>query len=200
LPASVWGKLPETAGQTQEARDTAKNAVEAKEGYTEALAAIDKGRNTIARLAQMPGRTSATGWQSGLPYTWPGGEASNYQTLFEQFKGENFLTAIPQMRGMGALSNAEGDALRQAQSYANLNLSDTEHEWALATAYANLNRAEQRIRTRKLLGPGEDPPAATQEEIEAAAAALFAPKRVPSAGLKESHSRPFGKPKITEIK
>lgn len=200
VPASVWGKMPTTAGQVQEAKDTAKNAVEAKEGYTEALAAIDKGRNTIARLSQMPGRTSATGWQAGLPYTWPGGEASNYQILFDQFKGENFLTGIPQMKGMGALSNAEGDAIRQAQSYANLSLSDVEHEWALATAYANLNRAEQRIKTRKLLGPGEDPPAATQEEIQAAADALFGAGRQPAAGLRERHSNPKSKAKITEIK
>jgi hypothetical protein len=82
---------------------------------------------------------------------------------------------IPQMRGMGALSNAEGDALRAAASDINLEQTDASHKRSLAIVYANLERARQRIEQKMTLSPQdrEKVGPATQEDIDRVHMQLF---------------------------
>ena len=67
----------------------------------------------IGDLKSDPNRQRGTGWSSwfnGIPAT----AGYDYQNKVEQAKSGAFLTAIQSLRGLGALSNAEGDAATKA--------------------------------------------------------------------------------------
>lgn len=80
----------------------------------------------IDQLINHPGRQRATGFSSILP-TVPGGSAADYETKLSQLDATNFMNVIQQMRGLGQLSNAEGQTAKQAMSDVNLSQSEEEH-------------------------------------------------------------------------
>jgi hypothetical protein len=77
----------------------------------------------LNQIEEHPGRGMATGKTAMLP-TLPGTQSKSFEILVDQAKSGAFLTAIQQMRGLGALSDAEGRAATAA--VARMNVSDTE--------------------------------------------------------------------------
>ena len=99
----------ETAGGTVEGRVAA-------ERQTSASSDIQAGQNALDVLNQIenhPGLSMGTGITS-LANRVPGTEGYNFQNIVEQAKSGAFLSAIQQMRGLGALSNNEGAAATSA--------------------------------------------------------------------------------------
>ena len=184
-PAQLEMRTPGYIGQQAEARaqGQAKGtaAAETLNKYSDDIAQIRNTQQTIEELAALPGRTAATGIGS-LFRTWPGGDAADYEAKLQQLKGQNFLAMIPNMKGMGALSNAEGDALREAASDLKLSQSDEQHARSLAKLYAVLGKGMERIRTRKLLGPGQEVDPPSQAEIDAMQKRLFSGVTKPGNG------------------
>lgn len=69
--------------------------------------------NLIDKFMKMPGFDDAFGlYASKVPTLRQ--DTANVEEMLGQIKGGAFLTAIDALRGMGSLSNAEGDAARQA--------------------------------------------------------------------------------------
>lgn len=79
----------------------------------EAMAATERMIRQIDKLDKHPGRETATGFSSFLSDI-PGTEARNFAAELETLKSQAFLPMVQQLKGMGQLSNAEGDKLTAA--------------------------------------------------------------------------------------
>lgn len=148
--AATGGKAP--AGY----RYTTTGALEAIPGGPAALknaeeqktkdAALDGSRQaigTINRLLSSPGREGATGtWN--LSRHIPGNASADFAAEVETLKAQTFLPMVQQLRGMGALSNAEGDKLNAAVGALNFNMSEQAFAESLGRIRDQIASAMQR--------------------------------------------------------
>jgi limonene-1,2-epoxide hydrolase len=93
------------------------------------------------------GLDAAVGGTSLLP-SIPGSEASNFEAKLEQFQSKQFMTGIEQMKGMGALSEAEGRKISAAASALNLSLSEDAFRKELGTVIDGLNKGKEFLRRK----------------------------------------------------
>lgn len=112
--------ISRTPKQNREAAaQTAGGQVEGKTEAERRIAApadIQTGQNAISlidKIKSHPGLKMGTGLGS-YANAIPGTPGYDFQNLVDQAKSGAFLSAIQQMRGMGSLSNAEGDAATRA--------------------------------------------------------------------------------------
>jgi hypothetical protein len=77
------------------------------------IAAADIALGLVKKIRTNPALEAGTGMSSIGNYIW-GTSGYDFQNLVEQSKSGAFLTAIQQMRGLGSLSNAEGQTATQA--------------------------------------------------------------------------------------
>lgn len=125
-----------------EARGTAIAAAPAEvQAADETLGFIDEVRNH-------PGRSIGLGMTS-IGNAIPGTSGYDFQNRVNQLKSGAFLTAIDQLRGMGALSNAEGQTATAAIARLDTATSEDEFLEALAdyerVVKAGRDRAAKRI-------------------------------------------------------
>lgn len=81
--------------------------------------------DTIRELKEAPGLKSAVGMSSMLP-TRPGSNAANFEAKLDTFKAQTFLPMVQSMKGMGALSDAEGKKLTDAVGALDPKMSEKE--------------------------------------------------------------------------
>lgn len=81
-------------------------------------------KSLIESLKTDPNREWGTGWSGWLTNSIPATPGKDYQTKVDQAKSGAFLTAIQQLRGMGSLSNAEGDTATKAVTRMNTATSE----------------------------------------------------------------------------
>ncbi|CFQ96062.1 phage DNA ejection protein [Yersinia frederiksenii] len=86
--------------------------------------------DTIKELKEAPGLKSAVGMSSMLP-TRPGGDAANFEAKLDTFKAQTFLPMVQSMKGMGALSDAEGKKLTDAVGALDPKMSEKEFSKSL---------------------------------------------------------------------
>jgi hypothetical protein len=119
-----WGLLNKRTGQIEGymPKDIAGAAAQKEIGEGQGKAAvsapgdIQAGQNALDMVESLrndPSRVRGTGFSSILNGI-PGTAGKDFQTKVDQAASGAFLTAIQQMRGLGALSNAEGSAATQA--------------------------------------------------------------------------------------
>lgn len=150
-PGAVKG-TPKTT--TEQALDEARLAkmqaeAEAAKAETEGQAvadsdAIAKMRSTIAltrQIEESPGFAAAVGVQANPLQSLPGSDKRETVAMIEQLKGKQFLDAVKQMRGMGALSNAEGEKIAQAAGRLDIGMSEDAFKRALAEIRQTLEEA-----------------------------------------------------------
>lgn len=101
------------AGLAAEARVTGEARGTAIAGAPTDIAQADTTLQYIDELRKHPGREFATGTSSAFNVI-PGTPGYDFQNRVDQLKSGAFLTAIDQLRGMGALSNAEGQTATAA--------------------------------------------------------------------------------------
>lgn len=110
-PKNLRDAAAETAAGTVEGRIAAESAAAAPADIQTGLMALD----LIDQIKTHPALESGTGFIAGIGgNAIPGTPNYDFQNLVEQAKSGAFLSAIQQMRGMGSLSNAEGQAATQA--------------------------------------------------------------------------------------
>lgn len=95
---------------------------------------------TIAELKAAPGLGKAVGLSSMFP-TLPGSDAANFEATLDTFKAQTFLPMVQSMKGMGALSDAEGKKLTDAVGALSTKMSETEFN-------RSLNRIEGQLRSK----------------------------------------------------
>ncbi|MBI1433297.1 phage DNA ejection protein [Escherichia coli] len=69
--------------------------------------------DSLNEIEQSPGLSKAVGIRSALP-TVPGSDAANFEARLDTFKAQTFLPMVQSLKGMGALSDAEGKKLSDA--------------------------------------------------------------------------------------
>lgn len=77
------------------------------------LASFDTMLGTLDRLAKHPGLSKSVGIPGVFP-TMPGSNSANFQAELNTFQSQAFLPMVAQLKGMGALSDAEGKKLTAA--------------------------------------------------------------------------------------
>lgn len=129
-------KLQSELGQTQSS----------KEG---AIDSYNTSLQTIDRLSKHPGLKSAVGatLQPRIPYVGeiPGTEKANFMAELDTFKSQTFLPMVQNLRGMGALSDAEGKKLTDAVGALNPSMTEQAFKDSLVRIKADLSRAKDRI-------------------------------------------------------
>ncbi|HIH9051949.1 TPA: phage DNA ejection protein [Escherichia coli] len=69
--------------------------------------------DSLNEIEQSPGLSKAVGISSAFP-TVPGSDAANFEARLDTFKAQTFLPMVQSLKGMGALSDAEGKKLSDA--------------------------------------------------------------------------------------
>lgn len=77
------------------------------------IASFDTMLGTLDRLSTHPGLSRSVGLYSKTP-TIPGSDSANFQAELETFKSQAFIPMVAQLKGAGALSDAEGKKLTAA--------------------------------------------------------------------------------------
>lgn len=106
--------------------DVESKKTEATQKEEQAADQVDETINLLDRMIKHPGRESATGFSS-LFSGIPGTEGRGFRALLDTLKGQQFLNEVQALKGMGQLSNAEGDKL--AAAAASLDISMPEDEF-----------------------------------------------------------------------
>ncbi len=132
-------------------------------------AGFDATRQTIGTinrlLANTNGLQGATG-MIGVQRFFPGTDAADFASQVETLKAQTFLPMVQQLRGMGALSNAEGDKLNAAVGALNFNMSEKAFGESLGRIRDQLSGALQRagIDTKGASTWGLQPPSTVAEQ------------------------------------
>ncbi|SLK03721.1 transglycosylase SLT domain-containing protein [Novosphingobium mathurense] len=146
LPEGVWqegpdGELKPVKGAGGKAKDGA---------YSQsALDAFDRAIGTANRLLDHPGLSAsvgAKGLTGGLLGGWvvPGTDAADFNAELDAMKAQVFLPMVQSMKGMGALSNAEGEKLTAAIGALNPKMSESAFKASLKRIIGDLRTYKER--------------------------------------------------------
>lgn len=125
---------------------------EAKRAKENAAAAINSQLQQIQRLESHPGFESAVGMSSIAP-SMRGSNAYGFEKQLEKLDAQSFMAMIPNLAGMGALSNAEGQKVSAALSALNTGLSEEEFRKEMKVISETLMQARDRLKTGNTLPP-----------------------------------------------
>lgn len=141
-------------------------------GIVAAPGDIQSGQNALDLLEQIktdPYKGRGTGFSS-YGNVIPGTGGYDFQNKVNAAKSGAFLTAIQQMRGLGSLSNAEGDAATKAITAMNTATSEEEFDRALGSYEQIVRQGIARAQARIQQGGGQQQapaaPGATSNGIQ----------------------------------
>lgn len=75
----------------------------------------------------------------------PGSDATNFRTMVETLKSKQFLTQAKEMKGMGALSDAEGARIERAVASLDTSQSMSSFQTALGVIQATLEKGQAKL-------------------------------------------------------
>ena len=152
---AVEGTATGQAQLQQEQQAVAKNereVAESKRAKENAAASINSQLQQIERLGSHPGFKSAVGLSSIAPSV-PGSDAYGFERQLEKLDAQSFMAMIPNLAGMGALSNAEGQKVSAALSALNTGLSEDEFRKEMSVIKETLMQARDRLKTGNMVAP-----------------------------------------------
>lgn len=124
-----------------------QNRLDTQKNTENAVANIDAGIASADKLLNHPGFSSAVGLSSVLP-TRPGSESSDFLAELESFNAKTFLNNVNQMKGLGALTEAEGAKLTAAAGAIKPNMSEKALRSNLETMKQGMEKAKERMAKR----------------------------------------------------
>lgn len=126
-------KLDELKVKEMEGQITAQSAALDKQTDMKgaAKASAEGALGLIQKLRDHPGFENAVG-TTYVPGFLPATDRKGAEAIIEQLKGQAFLNAIQQLRGLGALSDAEGAKLQQAAARLDTKQSEKDFKVALS--------------------------------------------------------------------
>lgn len=122
------------------------------------IASFDTMLGTLDRLGQHPGLKRSVGLVGALP-TIPGSDSANFQAELNTFQSQAFLPMVAQLKGMGALSDAEGKKLTAAVGALDPKMGEKAFRESVARITSDMQAARQRM-----VGTGGKAPAAAQRK------------------------------------
>lgn len=136
--------------QAQKLRSELSQVQTAKQG---AIDSYDTAISSLNRLKKHPGLSVAVGAsiQPPIPFYGdvPGTDKADFNAELDTFKSQTFLPMVQNLKGMGALSDAEGKKLTDAVGALNTNMSEKAFKESLLRIEADLNKAKKRIGVNK---------------------------------------------------
>jgi hypothetical protein len=158
-------KREELQLKAQEARTALDDKIREKVAGAEASAAtMDNMLNTIERLRKNPALGTVVGPVAGnemYPHTLMGSntaaamgitasanDRADAIALIEQLGSQAFLSQVPNMKGQGALSNAEGEKLQAALANLKRTQSEKQFRESLDEAFRLVNKGRQNLSVR----------------------------------------------------
>lgn len=117
------------------------------------IARFDNALNTINKIESSPGFSAAVGARLPFIDQLPGSEAQETIGLIDTLKSQSFLNEIGQMKGMGALSNAEGAKLESAISSLNRDMKEDAFKRSLQSIRDYFTVAKERARKQMGVEP-----------------------------------------------
>lgn len=142
----------EIKSKRQKVEQQQRGVIEAAE---DSISQVNSTLETIDRVRKHEGLDSATGAQSLFP-TFPGSEAANFEAQIETLQSQQFLSAVSQMKGMGALSENEGKKLASSVGALNLSMSDKAMRKELDRIYDITAKARDKMVGRLPKQSGEE--------------------------------------------
>ena len=109
------------------------------------VAAFDSALDTLDVLASHPGKKDVVGAVTGgVRSMIPGTDAAGFAAQLETFKAQTFIPQVAALKGMGALSDAEGKKLTAAVGALDPKMKATEFDKQVAKIKADLTAARER--------------------------------------------------------
>lgn len=135
------------AGIRQQTLDDKKAEKQAKEDAQKqgVVASFDSALDTLNRIASHPGKSTAVGFGGTTASMIPGTNAAGFASQLETFKAQVFLPQVQNLKGMGALSDAEGKRLTAAIGALDQKMKPAEFDSQLAIIKNDLNKARARV-------------------------------------------------------
>lgn len=101
--------------------------------------------DSLNEIEQSPGLSKAVGIRSAFP-TVPGSDAANFEARLDTFKAQTFLPMVQSLKGMGALSDAEGKKLSDAVGALSPKMSEKAFRYSIGKIR---NQLESKLSTVK---------------------------------------------------
>jgi hypothetical protein len=149
-PADVESaQAAKQAGMIEGEKATAEDVAKAKINNNKVIEQASTTDVLSKQLLEHKGFSNAVGMgvvpgAGAVASVFPGSDTASFNALYEQVKGTAFLAAIEQMRGMGALSDAEGKAATAAVTALSLDMSERDFRRALHQLNTTMKRAADR--------------------------------------------------------
>lgn len=142
-------KRQEMGLKLQEMQDKRDEAIRGKTSEVEsARFNIDNMLNTADRVLKNPSLNSVLGSIQGRLPAFVSDEANDAIALIDTLGSQAFLSQIPNVKGMGALSNAEGEKLQSALQNLTRKQSEKQFRENLSEAQRLMLKARKNISTR----------------------------------------------------
>lgn len=134
--------------QNQQAMEQAKR--DKADAYNSGMDNLSRTIETATKVLNSPGFTGYFGTNlNPLSSRFiPGTEAADTETLVDTLKSQGFLSGIQQMKGMGALSNAEGKKVMDAIGSLSPNQSEKSARAAIKTIIKTTEMAQKRMQQK----------------------------------------------------
>ena len=110
----------------------AENERKVLDSARKSISATERGLETANRLLEHPGLEAAVGTSSILP-TRPGSDAADFEAELAAFDAQIFSQAVETMKGLGALSEAEGRKISAAAGALSPTMSEKAFKRSLTT-------------------------------------------------------------------
>ena len=111
-----------------------------------AIVGFDTAMSSLDTIAAHPGKEDVVGKIGGeLRSKIPGTDAAGFVTHLATVRAQTFLPQIESLRGMGALSNTEGEQLRASVGALSTNMKLSEFNSQITKIKASLQAARNRL-------------------------------------------------------
>jgi hypothetical protein len=127
----------------QEAANEKKIAAERQQQGV--VASFDSALDTLNTIANHPGKKSAVGFGGAQLSMIPGTDAAGFAAQLETFKAQTFLPQVQALKGMGALSDAEGKKLEAAVGALSQSMKQSEFDSQVVKIKSYLQAARDRV-------------------------------------------------------
>lgn len=108
------------------------------------VASFDTMLGTLDRLGKHAGLSRSVGVMGAMP-TMPGSDSANFQAELETFQSQAFIPMVAQLKGMGALSDAEGRKLTAAVGALNPKMGESAFKESLGRITGDMEAARARV-------------------------------------------------------
>lgn len=140
----------------REAADEKKRALEQQK--LGIVSSFDSAIDTLDTIAKHPGKKAAVGFGGAQLSMIPGTDAAGFATQLETFKAQTFLPQVQALKGLGALSDAEGKKLTAAVGALSQSMKQSEFDAQVTKIKGDLEAARARANSSLKNAPSAPTP------------------------------------------